>query len=521
MRSTGRRRIDSSPSSVHAPPGLAGEPAGQQPHQRAGVADVDRRRPARAPRAGPGRGSRARRRAARRARRAPARPRASSACRRRRGSRVIRTGSAVIAPSSAARWEIDLSGGARERRRAARAAGSKRTFMRAPPRSPSPAISSSARRPRRARRRSTARSMPLALSGGGVERHVDDVDAARGRARARSRRRRPGRFGTEHAQLVHLAAGEVGLEQPPAVLARGVVPRARSPSSSPAGERVAHRRQPRDRVVDRRHQRVGVGEVDVAPDRGVARRPRASRRGSSGRSPAAARPRRTAPARPGRRARWRARAAGARRRPSARSCVSASIAAGRAPSSREQPVQALVERRRSVRAVGVRYQVAPSNRSARACSTPAVSAPASGWPPMKRGSSTAATSARLVEPTSVTTQSAPARRQRLARPRPAARRTGAATNDDVGVRRPPPRRVAHAASIAPRASARVAARRAAGRSRAPARPSRSRAARPIEPPISPTPTTATFTRHARREHLARDRGRALDLLEVRRRSSSA
>ena len=55
--------------------------------------------------------------------------------------------------------------------------------------------------------------------------------------------------------------------------------------------------------------------------------------------------------------------------------------------------------------VGVRYQVAPSNRSARACWTPAVSAPASGWPPTKRGSSCAATTARLVEPTSVTTQS--------------------------------------------------------------------------------------------------------------------
>ncbi len=37
---------------------------------------------------------------------------------------------------------------------------------------------------------------------------------------------------------------------------------------------------------------------------------------------------------------------------------------------------------------GVRYQTAPSNRSARACSTPAVSAPARGCPPMKRSSDT-------------------------------------------------------------------------------------------------------------------------------------
>ena len=54
-----------------------------------------------------------------------------------------------------------------------------------------------------------------------------------------------------------------------------------------------------------------------------------------------------------------------------RSCVSASIAAGRAPSADEQAVQALVAARPEVRSrAGVRYQVAPSNRSARAWSTP-------------------------------------------------------------------------------------------------------------------------------------------------------
>ena len=47
-------------------------------------------------------------------------------------------------------------------------------------------------------------------------------------------------------------------------------------------------------------------------------------------------------------------------------------------------------RPRSARA-GVRYQAAPSKRSARACSTPAVSAPAIGWPPTKRSSSIDAT----------------------------------------------------------------------------------------------------------------------------------
>ena len=44
IRSTGRRRIESSPSSVQVPAGLPGEPARQEPQQGAGVADVDRGR---------------------------------------------------------------------------------------------------------------------------------------------------------------------------------------------------------------------------------------------------------------------------------------------------------------------------------------------------------------------------------------------------------------------------------------------------------------------------------------------
>ena len=76
----------------------------------------------------------------------------------------------------------------------------------------------------------------------------------------------------------------------------------------------------------------------------------------------------------------------------------------------------------------MRYQVAPSKRSARACSTPEVSAPASGWPPMKRGSSRAATTARLVEPTSRDGAVGRARRPAPRPPRPRAPPTGAATN---------------------------------------------------------------------------------------------
>src|SRR4029453_14831344 len=56
-----------------------------------------------------------------------------------------------------------------------------------------------------------------------------------------------------------------------------------------------------------------------------------------------------------------------------------------------------------VAAVGVRYQVAPSKRSSRACSTPAASEPASGWPPTKRGLPAAPTTVGVVQPTAGTT----------------------------------------------------------------------------------------------------------------------
>ena len=85
-RSTGRRRIDSSPSNVHSPSGLAGEPAGREPHQRAGVADVDVRLAGRA-QPGPADGQRAAVRALLDQRAAARAPRsASSGCRPPRGS---------------------------------------------------------------------------------------------------------------------------------------------------------------------------------------------------------------------------------------------------------------------------------------------------------------------------------------------------------------------------------------------------------------------------------------------------
>ncbi len=91
--------------------------------------------------------------------------------------------------------------------------------------------------------------------------------------------------------------------------------------------------------------------------------------------------------RPARRAGWRARAAGARRTPSAGRACPASIAVGRAPIARQQPVQALVQDARGAArapASGTRSRrrTDPRARAPR----PRVSAPASGWPPMKRSS---------------------------------------------------------------------------------------------------------------------------------------
>ncbi len=92
---------------------------------------------------------------------------------------------------------------------------------------------------------------------------------------------------------------------------------------------------------------------------------------------------------------------------SSRSWVAASSAIGVAPKERTSRCRRSSSRP-DERSDGVRYQAAPSNRSARAFSTPLVSAPATGWPPTKRSSATASTTWALVEPTSLTTHSGPA-----------------------------------------------------------------------------------------------------------------
>ncbi len=72
-------------------------------------------------------------------------------------------------------------------------------------------------------------------------------------------------------------------------------------------------------------------------------------------------------------------------------------------------------------AVGVTRQTAPSNRSARAWATPPRSPPAIGWLPTNRrtpAAAAAATTDRLVLPTSVTTAAPAADGRQHARRRP-------------------------------------------------------------------------------------------------------
>ena len=191
----GGARIDSSPSSVHTPAGLPGEPAGQQPQQRAGVADVE-----------PAAGGLERARAGRRrgSPRAVAvlvdagperqqRRRASSACPRSRGScgssparrssrRTARRGARSTCPA----------GGVSSPRSGPE--GSKRA-LRQRPRSDGEAELAD----QLARRASAASSpaihsviAPERLSGAGRQRHVHDVHPRPAQRQRHLRRRYPG-----------------------------------------------------------------------------------------------------------------------------------------------------------------------------------------------------------------------------------------------------------------------------------------------------------------------------------------
>src|SRR4051812_45034432 len=140
--------------------------------------------------------------------------------------------------------------------------------------------------------------------------------------------------------------------------------------------------------------------------------------------------------------------------------------------------------------VGVRYQRAPSKRSARAFSTPEVSAPASGCPPMNRLSAPrAAITSRLTEPTSVTAHSSSAASSASAT-RPGSAITGAAQKT-ICAPSTASERVGGAESIAFSSRAR-STRLRSGSNPVTSASSLARAASPIDPPIRPTPRTAIF-----------------------------
>ena len=110
---------------------------------------------------------------------------------------------------------------------------------------------------------------------------------------------------------------------------------------------------------------------------------------------------------------------------------------------------------------------------------------------MKRSSARPATSSRLVEPTSVTAQSlfAAASTASIASGRAL---TGAATNT-ISAPSAAAAALVAASPIAPRRSA-SSHTLASGSKPITCAPRRSPTARPIDPPISPTPTMPTFTR---------------------------
>ena len=170
-----------------------------------------------------------------------------------------------------------------------------------------------------------------------------------------------------------------------------------------------------------------------------------------------------------------------------RSWAPASIATGRAPSEATNPCTA---RRSSgpVPAVGVRNQVAPSNRSAFARSGPRVSAPQIGCPPMKRPSlPAAAQTALFVEPTSVTAQ-APEAASSTSRMTCGSSATGAATSTRSAPATASARVVAGSTASRSWATRSVSGSGSQPRTTAPAR----RAASAADVPIRPVPTTVTF-----------------------------
>ena len=191
-----------------------------------------------------------------------------------------------------------------------------------------------------------------------------------------------------------------------------------------------------------------------------------------------------------------------------RSWASGSIATGRAPSEDTK----VCSRRcadGSVSATGVRNQVAPSNSSGRALATPRASDPHTGWPPTNCGlAPTCATNRPLVDPTSDTAH--PDGAASSAWPvSDASSATGPHTNARSAPSSAPPM-VGSKRAIAPRS--RPISPAASSGSVATTWSPRAVAASASEPPIRPSPITATLMagagrRAPRPRASARPRGR--------------
>ena len=226
---------------------------------------------------------------------------------------MTRTGSSHIAPNSAARWDMRLVAGRAQR--ALERSGWIETAVHAAPRGGSSrGVEAWRRRPVATRRDDGSGASPGSLSSGAAGRRrrrgVSAVAHARTTSRprsrtsrsacsattpprihsatvpcepgsrdkgpcprcrsshargpARSRPRSPGGWGRARAARATSPPARSDFQQAPAVLAGGVVPVA-MPSSSPPASWSRTPLQPRDHVVDRGHQRVGVGAVDPAP----------------------------------------------------------------------------------------------------------------------------------------------------------------------------------------------------------------------------------------------------------------
>src|SRR5579863_6388617 len=165
---------------------------------------------------------------------------------------------------------------------------------------------------------------------------------------------------------------------------------------------------------------------------------------------------------------------------------------------------------RSVSGVGVRTHNALVKRSGSAPSSPTCSEPAMGWPPTNRGCPTAWTTASFTPLTSVTTRSG--RRAWAPRSAPA---TPATAEEGVATKTSSASRSSPSSSRAPSSSA--ARVRAGSVSNPWTRQPRARSARPIDPPMSPVPTTSARP-GSDGEVIAKDLGAVeVDVAEVGRR----